>query len=110
VLRDGLLILTTILALFRHYRPLTCFGAVGMALLAVALWPGLWAGAGLLHGGGPERLAGALLAAVLVLLGALAITAGLALHAMARHFQELDQKLQLLADERGEPGPRPRGP
>jgi glycosyltransferase involved in cell wall biosynthesis len=110
VVQDGLLILTTILALFRHYRPLAFFGAVGVALFAVALGPGLRAAAGLLQGAAPARLAWALLAAVLFLLGALAITAGLVLHTMARHFQELDRHVQMLVDERAEPERRPRGP
>jgi len=39
--RDGFLILNTILALFRDYKPLTFFGLAGLALLLMALVAGL---------------------------------------------------------------------
>jgi hypothetical protein len=99
VVHDGLLILGTILALFRDYKPLTFFGGLGLGLGLLALVPGLWAAAGMWRGGGLERLPCLLLALVLLGIGALAITAGLVLHTVARHFQELDLHLQTLADE-----------
>jgi hypothetical protein len=96
VIHDGLLILTTILALFRDYKPLTFFGGSGLVVIAAALGAG---GCAL----GTARLGWALLSAVLFVVGALAITAGLVLHTVARHFQELDLHLQTLADERDRP-------
>jgi glycosyltransferase involved in cell wall biosynthesis len=96
MIQDGLLILTTILALFRDYKPLTFFGGAGLGLIAAALAAGGWAVAS-------ARLGWALLSAVLFVVGALGVTAGLVLHTVARHFQELDLHLQILADERDRP-------
>jgi glycosyltransferase involved in cell wall biosynthesis len=96
MIHDGLLILTTILALFRDYKPLTFFGGAGLVAIAAALAAG---GCAL----GTARLGWALLSAVLFIVGALAVTAGLVLHTVARHFQELDLHLQTLADERDRP-------
>jgi hypothetical protein len=96
LVHDGVIVLTTILALFRDYKPLTFFGGLGLALIGGGAVPGIWAG---LHWS-PERLPLMVLSAVLALAGVVAIAAGLVLHTVARHFQELDLHLQLLSDER----------
>jgi glycosyltransferase involved in cell wall biosynthesis len=94
LLRDGVLILTTILALARDYKPLTFFGGLGLFLVAAGVVPGIrvvshWS---------PEHLPMALLAAVLVLAGVVTGVAGLVLHTVARHFQELDLHLQATSE------------
>jgi glycosyltransferase involved in cell wall biosynthesis len=87
---DGVIILTTILALFRDYKPLTFFGGLGAAMVLGGAVPGLWAAT---HWS-LDRLPLALLSAVLVLAGVVTGVAGLVLHTVARHFQELDLHLQ----------------
>lgn len=97
---DGLLILTTILALFRDYKPLTMFGGLGLGLVALGLAPVAWAAVDLLRAGATARLPWAAAGAVLVLLGGLSVAVGLVLHTVARHFQELEAQLQLRDSDR----------
>lgn len=88
--RDGMVILSTILTLFRDYKPLTFFGSVGLLLIIVA-------GASLL------RLPSSILAVGLGLGGMMSIAIGLLLHSIARRAQEFDYQVQMLSDEiRGE--------
>jgi glycosyltransferase involved in cell wall biosynthesis len=94
VVHDGVIILTTILALFRDYKPLTFFGGLGAVMVLAGAVPGIWAAG---HWS-PERMPLALLSAVLVLAGMVTGVAGLVLHTVARHFQELDLHLQTLRD------------
>ena len=94
LVRDGVLILTTILALARDYKPLTFFGGLGLVLVAAGLVPGIWAASHWTV----EQLPLALLAAVLVLAGVVTGVAGLVLHTVARHFQELDLHLQATSE------------
>jgi hypothetical protein len=96
VLQDGAIILTTILALARDYKPLTFFGGLGLIMVVAGLTPGPW----LAGHWAPEKLPLALLAAVLVLAGVITGVAGLVLHTVARHFQELDLHLQTVSEER----------
>ena len=96
--RDGTLIINTMLALFRDYKPLTFFGGVGVVLLALAMIPGLivfvdFIKANIVH------LPLAVLAIGLSLGGALAITAGLILHSIARRAQEFEHQIEVLAEE-----------
>jgi hypothetical protein len=96
-MRDGFLILNTTLALFRDYKPLTFFGAVGLFLLLSACAS---AAAGLFGLGG--TMPGALLfvaAAGLFVSGLLSLTAGLILHSIARRSQEFEYHIGVLADE-----------
>lgn len=97
--RDGALILNTILALFRDYKPLTFFGTVGIALLVMALVPGFLSVVDFVNRGGGARLPLAVLAVGLVLCGLLSLTVGLILHSIARRSQEFDYQLQVLTDE-----------
>lgn len=96
--RDGVIILNTILALFRDYKPLTFFGGAGLVLLAAALVPGIVAILELLNTG-RARLPVALLAISFALCGLLSITVGLVLHSIARRAQEFEYQLQVLAEE-----------
>ncbi len=96
--RDGVIILNTILALFRDYKPLTFFGSAGLVLLAAALVPGIIATLELLNSG-RARLPVALLAISVALCGLLSITVGLVLHSIARRAQEFEYQLQVLAEE-----------
>jgi hypothetical protein len=97
--RDGFLILNTLLALFRDYKPLTFFGSVGLAFVLVS-------GAGALailvasyrHGLGP-RTTLAVAALVVFLCGLLSLAIGLVLHSIARRSQEFDYQIQVLGDE-----------
>lgn len=96
-LRDGFLIINTTLALFRDYKPLTFFGAVGLLLLLLA---GAAGGGALLGFGGV--LTGTLLfaaAAGLFVCGLLSLTAGLILHSIARRSQEFEYHIRVLSDE-----------
>jgi glycosyltransferase involved in cell wall biosynthesis len=97
--RDGVIILNTVLALFRDYKPLTFFGAAGLLLIALSLIPGLAVTIEFFKTGLVPRLPSAVLAVGLVLCGLLSITVGLILHAVARRSQEFEYHLQILADE-----------
>jgi hypothetical protein len=96
LVHDGVVILTTILALARDYKPLTFFGGLGLAMVLAGLAPGLW----LASHWAPEKLPLLLLSAVLLLAGVFTGLAGLVLHTVARHFQELDLHLQTVSEER----------
>jgi len=101
--RDGAIILNTILALFRDYKPLTFFGGSGLLLIMVALIPGLIVIIEFIKTGIVRRLPLAVLAVGLVLCGVLSITAGLILHSIARRAQEFEYQLQVLVDELATP-------
>jgi glycosyltransferase involved in cell wall biosynthesis len=97
--RDGFLILNTILALFRDYKPLTFFGTTGLALMVIALIP---AGAVIMEFAQHRAIARpmlAMLAVVIFLCGLLSVAVGLVLHSIARRSQELDYQIQVLGDE-----------
>jgi glycosyltransferase involved in cell wall biosynthesis len=99
LIHDGVLILNTILALFRDYKPLTFFGIAGLALIIAGLIPGLVVIVEYLRTGLVLRLPSAVLAVGLVSAGTLFIVAGVIVHTITRRFQELDYKLQLLNEE-----------
>jgi glycosyltransferase involved in cell wall biosynthesis len=96
--RDGMLILTTILTLFRDYKPLTFFGSLGLLFFACALIPGLSALTVYLHSGF-VKLTATVLAGGLVVCGLLLSAIGLLLHSIARRAQEFDYQLQMLGDQ-----------
>jgi glycosyltransferase involved in cell wall biosynthesis len=99
--RDGFIILNTILALFRDYKPLTFFGSVGLLLIVVALIPGVAVVINVLRSGVLTNLSGAVLAVGLGLTGMLSIVAGLILHTIVRRFQELEHALAVKVEELG---------
>ncbi|HEX9443526.1 MAG TPA: glycosyltransferase [Candidatus Binatia bacterium] len=98
LVHDGVLILNTILALFRDYKPLTFFGAAGLALIIAGFVPGLAVIVEYLKTGLVARLPSAVLAVGLVSAGTLFIIAGVIVHTITRRFQELDYKLQLMSE------------
>jgi glycosyltransferase involved in cell wall biosynthesis len=98
--RDGTIILNTLLALFRDYKPLTFFGSAGLLFLAVALAPGLIVLLDVVRNSRLKTLPLAVLAVVLAGCGMLSITVGLILHSIARRAQEFEYQLRVLAEER----------
>jgi glycosyltransferase involved in cell wall biosynthesis len=94
IVRDGFLIINTILALLRDYRPLTAFGAVGLFLMLMGLIPGGIVIHEFLTTGLVLHIPSAILSVGLELSGTLLILVGLMLHAVARRFQEMDRFLQ----------------
>lgn len=99
IVHDGLLILSTILTLFRDYRPLTFFGGFGVSLIVIGCVPGIWVIADYLKSGLVPRLPSAVLAVGLVLSGIILVLVGLILHTISRRFQELDLQLQSFAED-----------
>jgi glycosyltransferase involved in cell wall biosynthesis len=104
--RDGMLILTTILTLFRDYKPLTFFGSFGLGFLAIALVPGLTVVAEYFKTGF-VKLPAAVLASGLGICGLILIAIGLLLHSIARRSQEFDYQLQMLGDQLARERPSP---
>jgi len=97
--RDGVIIINTILTLFRDYKPLTFFGSFGVALMIVALVSGLIGVAQFMSKATSMLLPLAALAIGLGLSGLLSLTVGLILHSIARRSQELEYQLEMLAGE-----------
>lgn len=95
---DGMRILTTILALFRDYKPLTFFGSFGLFFMLLGLIPGLRAIIGFWQTGIVQYFPSAILAVGLELTGLLSITAGLILHTIDRRFNELEHYIQVVRD------------
>jgi glycosyltransferase involved in cell wall biosynthesis len=110
LVHDGLLILQTILTLFRDYRPLTFFGGLGIGLIALGCVPGEWVIIDYIRTGLVPRLPSAVLAVALVLTGALCLVVGLILHTISRRFQELDFQLQTWVNELRENRQEKTGP
>ena len=99
IFRDGFLILNTLLSLFRDYKPLTFFGAVGLLIIALGLIPGIIVVYEFIQTGLVPRLPSAVLAVGLILCGLLLITVGLILHTIVRRSQELDHQIRTLTDD-----------
>lgn len=98
IFRDGILIFNTIFALLRDYKPLTAFGSIGLFIIACGLIPGIIVIREFLSTGYILRVPSAILAVGLILSGLLVTILGLVLHAIARHFQEIDYQLQNLSE------------
>lgn len=98
-LRDGFLILNTILALFRDYKPLTFFGTTGLTLMLIALVPGGLTAFEFLRTGVVTNISWGLLAVGIGLTGMIISIAGFILHTIVRRFQEIEHTLQVRADE-----------
>jgi len=99
LVHDGLLILNTILALFRDYKPLTFFALLGSLLIIAGIIPGVVVIVEYLKTGLVLRFPSALLAVGCISMGMLLLVSGLIIHTITRRFQELDYKLQLLNEE-----------
>ncbi|HKV42695.1 MAG TPA: glycosyltransferase [Blastocatellia bacterium] len=105
LVRDGLLILRTVLTLFRDYKPLTFFGGAGLLLILIGFIPGTVVIVEFVKTGLVPRLPSALLAVGFVLTGVISLVVGLILNTVAHRFRELDFQLSAIADEmRGEAG------
>lgn len=96
LMHDGYRILSTILLLFRDYRPLSFFGWLGVFFIVLGTIPGTIVIAEFLETGLVPRFPSAILATALVLTGMLSIAVGLVLSAVSRRFQELDRRLEML--------------
>jgi glycosyltransferase involved in cell wall biosynthesis len=97
--RDGLVILNTLLALFRDYKPLTFFGTGGLALIFGSAAGGLALLLESYRHNAPPRTTLAVAALVVFLSGLLSLAVGLVLHSIARRSQEFDYQIQVLGDE-----------
>ena len=97
--RDGMVIMSTILTLFRDYKPLTFFGSLGLLLILSALVPGFGVVAESFDRSSALKLSSAILAVGLGLGGMLSIAIGLLLHSIARRAQEFDYQVQMLSDQ-----------
>jgi glycosyltransferase involved in cell wall biosynthesis len=98
IVRDGVLILKSMLALFRDYKPLSFFGGVGLVLVAMGLVPGAIVIVEFVRTGLIGRLPSAILAVGGVLAGMISMLVGVILHTIAQRFRELDFHMQVLAD------------
>jgi len=94
IVRDGILILSTIFALLRDYKPMTAFGTVGLIFVFLGFIPGTIVIHEFLTTGFILHIPSAILAVGLVLTGILIAFTGLILHTLSRRFQELDCQLQ----------------
>jgi len=83
--RDGFLILNTMLSLFRDTKPLTFFGGLGLVFLAIGITIFF--------------TSIQLLGVTLSVIGVLFIFSGLHLHTIVRRFQEFDHQLRILKSE-----------
>lgn len=99
ILRDGFLIAYMIFSLFRDYKPMTFFGAIGLGLMLLGLVPGAIVVYEFIKTGLVLRLPSAILALGLELFGILLITAGIILHTIVRHSQEFEYQLRILSAE-----------
>jgi glycosyltransferase involved in cell wall biosynthesis len=97
--RDGFIILNTILALFRDYKPLTFFGIAGLVLFLIGLVPGLAAAFESIKQGAIARPVLAVLGLGLFMCGLLSLAVGLVLHSIARRSQEFEYQIEVLTDE-----------
>jgi len=97
--RDGVIILNTILSLFRDYKPLTFFGGVGLFLILLAMVPGVLVTMQFFGTGTLSHPSWAVLAVGLGLAGMLLLVAGLILHTIVRRFQEIEHTLQVRSED-----------
>lgn len=87
--RDGYRILLALLAFFRDYRPLTCFGGLALLLFLLSMATGSVVVVEYLKTGMVQRLPTAILSVGLGLLSALSLIGGLLLSSVSRRAQEL---------------------
>ena len=97
--RDGFLIVNTILALFRDYKPLTFFGVPGVLLLLIGAAIGLIVALNPIASWATQRLLVAVVSVGTGLCGLLLLAVGLVLHSIARRSQEFEYQVQLMIDE-----------
>ena len=88
-LRDGYRILIALLAFFRDYRPLTCFGGIAVILFLLSATAGGIVLGQYLQTGEVLRVPMAILSVGLALLGAISLFGGLLLSSLSRRSQQL---------------------
>lgn len=98
IVRDGMLITATILALFRDYKPFTAFTSIGLVLFTAGLIPGLVVVDEYLRTGYILRIPSAILAVGLVLASITVIFSGFVVHTITRRFQELESQMQSMIE------------
>jgi glycosyltransferase involved in cell wall biosynthesis len=94
IVRDGVRILTTILALFRDYKPLTFFGGLGLLTLLASSLTVLMT-ASMARSTGTLNIPLVTLATLLAVVGFLLMGVGLILHTIDRRFQELEYTMRV---------------
>jgi glycosyltransferase involved in cell wall biosynthesis len=99
IIRDGVNILNTILALFRDYKPLTFFGVGGLCMIIAGLLLGWMVTLEFIRTGLVTHLPSAVLAVGLVLSGMLLIIVGLILHTVTRRSQEFEHQIRVLVEQ-----------
>ena len=87
--RDGYRILVALLAFFRDYRPLTCFGIIAATFFLLSGLSGSVVVSEYLRTGQVLRMPTAILSVGLALLGAISFIGGLLLSSVSRRAQEL---------------------
>lgn len=97
--RDGFLIVNTILALFRDYKPLTFFGLAGLLLLLLGTIPGAAIVFEVIQRQTTQRPLLAVASIAVALCGLILIAVGLVLHSIARRAQEFEYQVQIMIDE-----------
>jgi glycosyltransferase involved in cell wall biosynthesis len=98
IVSDGLRILSTILSVFRDYKPLTFFGLLGFLIMLIGLVPGFRSLIGFWQTGRVQYFPSAILAVGLELIGSLSVTAGLILHTINRRFSEMEHFMRVVDD------------
>jgi hypothetical protein len=93
IVRDGLIILVTVLALVRDYKPLTTFGLIGLGFFAASAAAAVPVMKEYLGLGTVTNTAGVVIAAFLATFGMVFVASGLILHSVSRHFQGLTHRM-----------------
>lgn len=91
--RDGARVLWKLFNLVRAFKPLTCFGSLGLVLFAAGVAAGVPPIVGFAETGRVERFPLAILATGLMIMSASSVFLGLILHAMNWRFKELHNVL-----------------
>ena len=108
IVSDGLIILNTILTLFRDYKPLTFFGGMGLLFIVLSWLPGAIVIVQFLKTGVVQHFLLAIVSVGLMSSGMLLCVVGLVLHTITRRFQELEFQLKLSNKETDIENQRPR--
>jgi glycosyltransferase involved in cell wall biosynthesis len=95
---DGLKISNAILTLFRDYRPLSFFGALGVTAMLAGLAPGIFVTVEFIEYG-TVRIPTAVLATGLEIVGFTFVMTGVVLEALSRRFREIDYRLDRIQAE-----------
>ena len=108
IVHDGWVILSTILALVRDYKPLTIFGTAGLLFIAIGALPGAISVRDYIRQGTLTSPAAAAIGVWLMTVGILLVVAGFILHSVSRHFQELSYRLRRIEGDLSTESPRKR--